>query len=72
MTSCMTWLVPVAGPERERLTGATGRLAAEHGGPVFAPHVTLVDAFDGEVAAVAAALGPVAGWRRVARAPLAG
>ena len=57
MTSCMTWLVPAAGPERERLTGAIARLAAEHGGPVFAPHVTLVDAFDGEATAVAAALG---------------
>ncbi len=53
MTSCMTWLVPAAGPERDRLTGAIGRLAAEHGGPVFAPHVTLVDAFDGEERAVA-------------------
>jgi 2'-5' RNA ligase len=61
MTSCMTWPVPVAGPERERLTGAIGRLAAEHGGPVFAPHVTLVDAFDGEAAAVAAALGRLVG-----------
>ena len=46
MTSCMTWLVPAAGPERDRLAGAIGRLAAEHAAPVFAPHVTLVDAFD--------------------------
>ncbi len=53
MTSCMTWLVPAAGPERDRLTGAIGRLAAAHRAPVFAPHVTLVDAFDGEEAAVA-------------------
>jgi len=46
MTSCMTWLVPAAGPERDRLAGVIGRLAAEHAAPVFAPHVTLVDAFD--------------------------
>ena len=42
----MTWLVPAAGPERDRLAGVIGRLAAEHAAPVFAPHVTLVDAFD--------------------------
>ena len=41
MTSCMSWLVPAAGPARDRLAGVIARLAAEHGGPVFAPHVTL-------------------------------
>ena len=54
MTSCMTmtWLVPAAGAERDLPTSAIGRLAAEPGGPVFAPHVTLVDAFEGDQAAV--------------------
>ena len=56
MTSCMTWLVPAAGAERDRLAGAIGRLAAEPGGPVFAPHVTLVDAFEADAAAVARGL----------------
>ena len=41
MISCMTWLVPAAGPVRERLAGVITRLAAEHEGPVFAPHVTM-------------------------------
>ena len=41
MISCMTWLVPAAGPVREGLAGVITRLAAEHGGPVFAPHVTM-------------------------------
>jgi 2'-5' RNA ligase len=56
MTSCMTWLVPAAGTERDRLTDAIGRLAGEHATPVFAPHVTLVDAFDGPEAEVARGL----------------
>ena len=56
MTSCMTWLVPAAGAERDRLTGAIGRLAAAHGGPVFAPHVTLAGAFEASEAAVARGL----------------
>jgi hypothetical protein len=56
MTSCMTWLVPAAGTERDRLTDAIGRLAGEHAAPVFAPHVTLVDAFDGPEAEVARGL----------------
>ena len=41
MTSCMSWLVPAAGPARDRLAGVIARLAAEHAAPVFAPHVTL-------------------------------
>src|SRR3984893_19470122 len=35
----MTWLVPAAGPVREGLAGVITRLAAEHGGPVFGPHL---------------------------------
>ena len=41
MTSYMSWLVPAAGPVRDRLAGVIAGLAAEHGAPVFAPHVTM-------------------------------
>jgi hypothetical protein len=59
MTSCMTWLVPAAGPERERLTGAIG----------LDLQVTIrIDAAELWVDF----REPVAGWRRVARVPLAG
>jgi 2'-5' RNA ligase len=44
----MTWLVPAAGPVRERLARVITRLAAEHGGPVFAPHVTMNGNVDAE------------------------
>jgi 2'-5' RNA ligase len=44
----MTWLVPAAGPVREGLAGVITRLAAEHGGPVFAPHVTMNRNVDAE------------------------
>jgi 2'-5' RNA ligase superfamily len=44
----MTWLVPAAGPVRERLAGVITRLAAEHGGPVFAPHLTMNRNVDAE------------------------
>ncbi len=37
----MSWLVPAAGPARDRLAGVIARLAAEHAAPVFAPHVTM-------------------------------
>jgi 2'-5' RNA ligase len=43
MISCMSWLVPAAGPGRDRLAWVIARLAAEHGAPVFAPHVTMAD-----------------------------
>src|SRR5439155_10428921 len=46
--SCMTWLVPAAGPVRDRLAGVIAGLAAEHGGPVFAPHVTMNRTVDAE------------------------
>ena len=44
----MTWLVPAAGPVREGLAAVITRLAAEHGGPVFAPHVTMNRNVDAE------------------------
>jgi 2'-5' RNA ligase len=56
MISCMTWLVPAAGPDRERLAGVITRLAAEHGGPVFAPHVTMNGSVDAEPDAAARVL----------------
>jgi 2'-5' RNA ligase len=46
MTSLMTWLVPAAGPERATLADVIGRLAKEHGGPVFAPHITITPTID--------------------------
>src|SRR4029077_7138247 len=48
MISCMTCLVPAAGPVREGLAGVITGLAAEHGGPVFAPHVTMNRNVDAE------------------------
>jgi len=56
MISCMTWLVPTAGPVREGLAGVITRLAAEHGGPVFAPHVTMNGSVDAEPDAAARVL----------------
>ena len=41
MISCMSWLVPAAGPVRDRLAGVITRLAAEYRGPAFPPHVTM-------------------------------
>jgi 2'-5' RNA ligase len=46
MTSLMTWLVPAAGPERATLAEVIGRLAEKHGGPVFAPHITITPTID--------------------------
>lgn len=42
----MTWLAPAAGPERDRLAATIDRLAAEHGGPRFQPHVTVAATVD--------------------------
>jgi 2'-5' RNA ligase len=56
MISCMTWLMPAAGPVREGLAGVITRLAAEHGGPVFAPHVTMNGSVDAEPDAAARVL----------------
>lgn len=59
MTSCMTWLVPAPGPERDRLAGVIARLAGDHGGPVFAPHVTLGRTVEAEPDTVAGVLAGV-------------
>jgi 2'-5' RNA ligase superfamily len=46
MAPFMTWLVPASGPEGDRLAATIDKLAAEHGGPRFQPHVTVVATFD--------------------------
>jgi hypothetical protein len=56
MISCMSWLVPAAGPVRDRLAGVIAGLAAEHGTPVFAPHVTMADVAEAEPDAAARVL----------------
>lgn len=47
MTPFMTWLVPAAGRGRDRLAATIDRLAAEHDGPQFQPHVTVAATFEG-------------------------
>jgi 2'-5' RNA ligase len=59
MASCMSWLVPAPGPERDRLARVIADLAAGHGGPVFAPHVTLARNLDAGPDAVAEVLTAV-------------
>ena len=56
MTSYMSWLVPAAGPVRDQLAGVIAGLAAEHGTPVFAPHVTINGNVDAEPDAAARVL----------------
>jgi 2'-5' RNA ligase len=56
MISCMSWLVPAAGPVRDRLAGVIAGLAAERGTPVFAPHVTINANVDAEPDAAARVL----------------
>jgi len=57
MISCMSWLVPAAGPVRDRLAGIIAGLAAAHGAPVFAPHVTMAGVVESSPDAAALALG---------------
>ncbi len=59
VASCMSWLVPAPGPERDRLAGVIAALAADHGGPVFAPHVTLARTVEAEPDVVAGVLAQV-------------
>jgi 2'-5' RNA ligase len=59
VVSCMTWLVPAPGPERDRLAAVIADLAARQGGPVFAPHVTLARNVEAEPDAVAGVLAGV-------------
>ncbi len=59
VASCMTWLVPAPGPERDRLAAVIADLAARQGGPVFAPHVTLARNVEAEPDAVAGLLAEV-------------
>jgi 2'-5' RNA ligase len=57
MISCMSWLVPAAGPVRDRLAGIIARLAAEHAAPVFAPHVTMAGVAESSPDAAGLVLG---------------
>jgi 2'-5' RNA ligase len=64
MTMLMAWLVPAAGPARDRLAATIDALAAEHGAPRFEPHVTMAGRFDsGEQAGVQALTSLAAGVR---------
>jgi 2'-5' RNA ligase len=56
----MTWLVPAAGAGRDRVAAVIGRLAAEHGGPPFPPHVTVLAGFRSAEDEAARALGSLA------------
>ena len=57
MISCMSWLVPAAGLVRDRLAGVITRLAGEHGGPVFPPHITMAGVVQSSAEAAARVLG---------------
>jgi 2'-5' RNA ligase len=64
MTMLMAWLVPAAGPARDRLAATIGTLGVEHGGPRFEPHVTIAGLFSsGQDAAVRALTSLTAGVR---------
>jgi hypothetical protein len=57
------WLVP-QGAARRRLAAAIRRLGRKHGGPVFAPHVTLLGGIEGDGATVMARLARLAAATR--------
>jgi len=52
----MSWLVPAAGPVRDRLAGVITRLAAEYRGPAFPPHVTMAGVVKSSAGAAAQVL----------------
>ena len=56
----MAWVVPAAGPARDRLAAIIGALAAEHGAPRFEPHVTVAGLFCSSEKAAAGALTSLA------------
>jgi 2'-5' RNA ligase len=63
VTKYMTWLVPAAGPERDRLAAVISGLAAEHEAPVFEPHVTLTDPVESDELSVLSVLQPMLSGR---------
>jgi 2'-5' RNA ligase len=64
VTVLTAWLVPAAGPARDRLAATIDTLAAEHGAPRFEPHVTMAGRFrSGEQAAARALTSLAAGVR---------
>jgi 2'-5' RNA ligase len=64
MTVLMAWLVPAAGPARDRLAATIRTLAAEQGAPRFEPHVTIAGRFhSGQEPAVQALTSLAAGMR---------
>ena len=72
MTTYMTWLVPAAGPERDRLTAVMGGLAAEHEAPVFKPHVTMTDPVEADELSVLGVLQPMLSGRAPIQVTLSG
>lgn len=64
MTVLMAWLVPAAGPARDRLAATIGALAAEHGAPRFEPHITIAGRFRSDERAAARALTSLAAGTR--------
>ena len=63
VTKYMTWLVPAAGPERDRLSTVIGGLASEHDTPAFTPHITVTDSVEGDEISVLGVLQGVLSGR---------
>jgi 2'-5' RNA ligase len=68
----MTWLVPAAGPERDRLSAVIGELAAKHDAPSFTPHVTLTDPVQSDELTVLGVLQPMLSGRAAFEVTLGG
>jgi 2'-5' RNA ligase len=60
----MTWLMPASGMTRDQLAATIDRLAADHDGPRFQPHVTVLVTLDAACEAAARKLASL-----VARMP---